>query len=64
METETRASQTEAPGLKPSHQSLNAQGVIKTLADFIFLSEKNIQNTLGLRMGVIIQTQGSYANHQ
>ncbi len=45
METETRASQTEAPGLKPSHQSLNAHGVIKTLADFFF-KVKRIFRTL------------------
>jgi len=34
MASETRASQTEASGLKPSHQSHNAQDVIETLGEF------------------------------
>jgi len=60
MASETRASQTEASGLKPSHQSHNAQDVIETLGEF---SQKWKEYSEHLRIGALIKNHGSYGNH-
>lgn len=64
MASETRASETEEPGLKPSHDSM-LKVSLKLWENFPKV--KRIFRTffkMGLRIGVLIQNEGPYVNHQ